>query len=315
MPTGLILVTGARGFLARRLCRELSDAGYGVRATVRTNPPADEPNIEYRASGDIGGTPDWRPLLAGVDAVVHAAARVHIQGGQGPEALAAYRRDNVTASEHLAQQAAAAGVRRLVYLSSIKAAEAERNESKAARLDPYGFSKLEAERALIEFAAATGLEVAVLRPPLVYGPGATANFALLARAVARGIPLPLASIRNRRSFIFIDNLCSAVASCLEHDAAPGGVFEVSDGAPCSTPEFVRALGLALGKPARLWPCPASLLRAVAGVLGRGAAADSLTGDLVADDRLIRERLGWRAPANMADALQATFATLAQGAPR
>ncbi len=307
MSSRLILVTGARGFVGRCLCRTLADAGYRVRGTVRSDPPEPEPSIEYRASGDIGEALDWRPLLEGVDAVVHAAARVHVQGGQGPEALAAFRRTNVTAAENLARQAAEAGIKRLVLLSSIKAAEAERNGPSAARFDPYGSSKLEAERALSKIAAETSLEVVILRPPLVYGPGAAANFALLARAVAKGIPPPLASIRNRRSFIYIDNLCSAIASCLEHDAAPGGVFEVSDGQPCSTPEFVRAIGHALGKPARLLPCPSSVIRAVAQVLGRGPAADSLTGDLVANDHVIRERLGWHAPTTMAKALQATLA--------
>ncbi len=315
MSSRLILVTGARGFVGRHLCRILVDAGYRVRGTVRAGPPDPEPGIEYRASGDITEDLDWRLLLGGVDAVVHAAARVHIQREPDTEPLAAFRRTNVAASEALARQAAEAGIKRLVFLSSIKATEAERSSPGAVRHDPYGFSKLEAEHALSRIADDTDLEVAVLRPPLVYGPDATANFALLARAVRKGFPLPLRSIRNRRSFIYIGNLCDAILTCLEHPKAPGGVFEVSDGPPVSTPEFVRALGHALGKAARLLPCPPALLRNLGHALDKGAAAESLTGDLVADDRIIRERLGWHAPASMAEALKATFAAQARETPR
>ena len=163
-------------------------------------------------------------------------------------------------------------------------------------------------RIIAAFAAReTGLELVVLRPPLVYGPDAAANSALLARAVARGLPLPLGSVRNRRSFIYVGNLCSAIAACLEHPQAPGGVFEVSDGPPLSTPEFVRAMGRALDRPARLLPCPPALLRGLGRVLGKAQAAESLTRDLVAEDRPIQDRLGWHAPLSLDQAMAATFA--------
>lgn len=314
MSARLILVTGARGFVGRRLCRRLLDAGYRVRGSVRRGPAESEAGIDYRVSGDIGDMPDWRPLLDGVEAVVHLAARVHLQDGGSGDSGAAYGRVNAAASDRLARQAAEAGVKRLVFLSSIKAKEAAHDSNgAAARQDPYGASKLEAERALSIAARDTGLEVAVLRPPLVYGPGAGANFALLARAVARGIPLPLAGIRNRRSFIHIDNLCGAIALCLDHPQAPGGVFELSDGPPVSTPDFVRALGRGLGKPARLFPCPPRLLLALGAMLGRRQAMESLTGDLVADGRAIGARLGWEAPLNLEAAMKATFAAPEQGA--
>ncbi len=302
MQSPLILVTGARGFVGRHLCRYLVELGYRVRGTVRTNPPAPRPGIEYVASGDIDGATDWRPFLIDVEAVIHLAARVHIQGGPNADALEPYRRINVAASEGLARQAAEAGARRLVFLSSIKAREAKPAGG------PYEISKLEAEGSLTRIAGDTGLELVILRPPLVYGPGASANFALLSRAVAKGWPLPLGSIRNRRSFIYAGNLCSAIAACLEHPKAPGGLFEVCDGAPLSTPDFVRAIGQALDRPARLWPCPPSVLRSLGAALGRSVAADSLTGDLVTDDKAIRERLDWHAPTSLADALKATFAT-------
>lgn len=307
MQSRLILVTGAAGFIGRHLCLDLAAAGYRVRGTVRANPPPSSQEIEYRASGDIGGAVDWPPLLTGVDAVVHCAARVHVLREADGDPWAAFRRANVEATERLARQAAEAGIRRFVFLSSIKASVAERAGGDGPHLQPYDRSKLEAERALARIAGETGLETVILRPPLVYGPGAGANFALLAKAVAKGWPLPLGGIRNRRSSIYVGNLCSAIQSCLEHSAAPGGTFEVSDGPPVSTPDFARAIGAAIGRPARLLPCPAGLLRLIGRLAGRPVAAESLTGDLVADDQPIRDRLGWRPQLDMAAALRETLA--------
>ena len=306
MQSGLILVTGANGFVGRHVCRFLVERGYGVRGTVRGPAPEPEDGIEYATSGDIGPETDWRSHLEQVEAVVHAAGRAHVRPVGDAEAMAAYRRINAEASVRLARQSADIGVRRFVFLSSIKAGEAERHPS-APDLGPYELSKLEAERALSEVAQETGLELVVLRPPLVYGPDAAANFALLARAVAKGLPLPLGSIRNRRSFIYVGNLCSAIMACLEHPQAPGGVFEPSDGPAVSTPEFVRAIGRGLGRPARLLPCPPALVRALVRALGRGAAAESLTRDLVAEDGPIHDRLGWQAPLSLDQAMAATFA--------
>ena len=223
-----------------------------------------------------------------------------------------YRDINVTASEALAKSCAETGVRRFVFLSSIKAGAVERDPGAASHA-PYDVTKFAAEQALGRIARDTGLELVVLRPPLVYGPGAAANFALLARAVAKGLPLPLRSIRNRRSFIYVGNLCSFIAECLEHPQAPGGTFEVADGPPLSTPDFVRAIGRALGRPARLLPCPPSLVRAFGTALGRGPAMESLTGDLVADTAPIRARLGWKAPLSLDEAMAVTFAARGDGA--
>ncbi len=306
----MILVTGASGFVGRHLCRYLAKTGYRVRGTVRAGPPESKTGIEYVATGDLGGDVNWRPMLEGVDAVVHAAARVHLQNGNSrtPDRdLERYHRVNVAATCHLAQQAHFAGVRRFVFLSSIKAAEVERAEPDPAGFQLYEITKRDAELALHRIVQSRAMDFVILRPPLVYGPDAAANFALLVRAVAKGLPLPLASIHNRRSFIHVENLCSAIAACLEHPNASGGTFEVSDGPPLSTPEFVRAIGRAMGGPARLLPCPPGLLRALGRALGRGPAVESLTGDLVADDAPIRTRLGWRPPLTMDDALAATLA--------
>jgi nucleoside-diphosphate-sugar epimerase len=307
----LILVTGAAGFVGRHLCRHLVERGYRVRGTVRARPPAQQAGIEHVASGDLSGDTDWSAMLKGVDAVVHAAARVHAPAERGAAIMPAYRRINVEATARLAEQCTEHGVSTFVFLSSIKASEAEQNPESPNRR-PYDLTKLEAEQALSRIACYTKLRVAVLRPPLVYGPDAAANFALLARAVAKGLPLPIGSIHNRRSFIYVGNLCDAVATCLEHPDAADGTFEVSDGPPLSTPDFVRAIGRALGRPARLLPCPPAVLRVLGQALGRDAAAESLTGDLVADDNAIREQLGWRAPFTLEQGLRASLASYGRG---
>lgn len=326
MQPKLILVTGAAGFVGRHLCRFLVERGYRVRGTVRANPPAPQPGIEYVASGDLSGDTDWSAMLKGVDAVVHAAARVHFLGKESrpppPEThkalserlehLEQYHRTNVTATAHLAQQAHFSGVRRFVFLSSIKAAEVERAEPDASGFQLYEITKREAELALHRIVQSRDMDFVIIRPPLVYGPDAAANFALLARAVAKGLPLPIGSIHNRRSFIYVGNLCDAVATCLEHPDAADGTFEVSDGPPLSTPDFVRAIGRALGRPARLLPCPPAVLRILGQAVGRGAAAESLTGDLVADDRPIRKQLDWRPPFTLEQGLRASLASYGQG---
>jgi nucleoside-diphosphate-sugar epimerase len=211
---------------------------------------------------------------------------------------------NVDATRRIAAEARAHGVRRFVYLSSVKAS-ANRTHgtaldgSEAPRPeDAYGDSKLAAERALAELASQSGLEVVVLRPPLVYGPAVRANFLLLLRAIASGVPLPFASVRNRRSLVYVGNLADAVAACVAHPSAAGGTYVVSDGEPVSTPQLCRAIGNSLGRPARLFPFPPSLL-AVAG------PTRSLMHDLEVDGRLIGERLGWQPPATLHQGLRAT----------
>ena len=313
MHPELTLVTGAAGFvgrhLCRHLCRHLAGQEYDVRGSVRAGARERRDGIDYMASGEIDETTDWRPLLEGVEAVVHAAGRVHVSRERAPDPRAAFRRVNAAGTARLARQAAEAGVRRFVYLSSIKAREVEQKGVDAPGLDPYQISKYEGELALARAAEGSAMETVVLRPPLVYGPGAAANFALLARAVGAGWPLPLASIRNRRGFIYVGNLCDGIAACLTHENAAGRVFELSDGAPVSTPAFVRAIATALGRPARLVPCPPGLLRLGAAMIGRPATAERLIGDLVSDDRPIREALGWRAPVALADAMAASVAEI------
>ena len=288
-----VLVTGANGFIGAALCRSLVEAGHQVRGSVRQGAVRAHDAVEYRAGGDIDQSTDWGEMLAGIDVVVHAAARVHIARETEADPFAAFHRVNVAGTARLARQAAGAGVGRFIFISSIGAAVAQSPPPGGPVPTPYQVSKWEAERALADIAAETGLELVVLRPPLVYGPAAPGNFARLSAAVARGLPLPLASIENKRSFLYAGNLADAVVACLTHAAAPGGVFALSDGAPLSTPEFVRALAAALGRPPRLLPCPARLLRLLGRLTGRLSTIESLTESLIVDDGAIRSQIGWR----------------------
>lgn len=226
--------------------------------------------------------------------------------------LALYRATNTDATLNLARQAAHAGVRRFVFISTIKVNGEGRNEpyreaDEAAPEDAYAISKWEAEQGLWRIARETGLEVVVLRPPLVYGPGVKANFRALLRLVARGWPLPLGAIDNRRSLLYLGNFVDAIARCLEHPDAAGQTFLIDDGAALSTPELVRSIAAAMHRPARLLAVPPGLLSFGGALLGRRAAVARLTGSLWLDAALIRTRLGWCPPYTLAQGLAATCA--------
>lgn len=293
--TVIVAVTGANGFVGRALCQHLQAQGLSVRAITRSAETAKD----AWAVGDLGPGTDWSQSLQGVDCVVHCAARVHVLQDIEPDPLRSYRRVNVEGSRSLAVAAAAAGVRRLVFLSSLKV-HGERTEPghpftsgmPPAPEDAYGQSKLEAEQALHEVAGRTGLELVVVRPPLVYGPGVKANFLRLMNAVARGTPLPLGAVDNRRSLLGLDNLTDLLLQCVKHPAAAGHTFLASDGQDLSTPELVRALARAMGRPARLWPVPVAWLRLAGRLLGRGPQIDRLIGSLQVDIGHTRQVLGW-----------------------
>lgn len=262
--------------------------------------------------GDIGPATDWTTVLNGVDCVVHLAARAHVMDDSAPEPLAAYREVNVAGTRRLAEQAAAAGVRRLVMVSSIKV-NGERTAPGAPFLfsdppapeDAYGLSKWEAEQALWLVAAETGLEVVVVRPPLVYGPGARGNFQRLLRWVARGLPLPLGAVENRRSLVALDNLVDLLRVCIDHPAATGQTFLVSDGEDLSTPELIRRLAAAMGRKPRLLPVPPALLRLGGWLLGRSGEVARLLGSLQVDIAHTREILGWTPPISVQEGLRRT----------
>lgn len=298
--------------MGRSVCESLAGAGRQVRAVVRKPGRLEEigAGCVETAVGEIGPETKWDDALAGVDSVVHLAARVHVMDDKAVDPLAEFRQVNTAGTLHLAKQAARAGVRRLVYLSSVKvngeATEPGRKFTAAdppAPLDPYGISKMEAEQGLAAVAAETGLEVVVIRPPLVYGPGVRANFARLVALVGRGVPLPLALVDNRRSMVALGNLVDLIITCLDHPAAAGQTFLVADGEDLSTPELIRRLARAMGRPARLWPLPISLLRLGGGLLGRSGEVERLVGSLQVDIGHTCRTLGWRPPLSVDEGLR------------
>lgn len=304
-----VLVTGASGFVGRALTAALDGAGCDwIAATRRLSPDLGSRQVVV---GDIGPDTDWRSALQDVDCVVHLAARTHVLDERSSDPLAAYRRINLDGTRVLAQQAAAAGVRRLVFLSSVKVnGEATttrpyREDDTPRPLDGYGLSKHEAEVALRAISADTALETVILRPPLVYGPGVKGNFLRLMRLVERGVPLPLASIRNRRSLIGVSNLADAIVLCTVAPAAAGKTFLVSDGEDISTPGLIVGIARAMGTKPRLWPCPPPLIKFGAAMLGKGGAAMRLCGSLQIDASRIRRELGWQPRCSLDQGLTAT----------
>ena len=301
------LVTGATGFVGTKLLAALQ--GRAVRRALRQ--PAANPLPGDSLIGDIGPDTDWSAALAGADCVVHLAARTHVLKEDAADPLAAYRRINVEATRRLAQQAAAAGMRRFVFLSSIKVngeatLEHPFTEADAPQpQDAYGISKREAEDVLRQIGADTGMEIVILRSPLVYGPGVKGNFLRLLQLIHRGIPLPLGSINNRRSLVYVGNLADAIIACMDTPAAAGKTFLVSDGEDISTPELIRRLAASMGRPARLLPCPVALLELGAALVGQRDAVARLTGSLQVDASLLRNTLGWQPRYTLDQGLNAT----------
>lgn len=312
-----VLVTGAAGFVGSALIDRLRSDGVPAVAAVRRSPPQSasvHPVVGGRivAVGDMGPDTDWRGALAGVDCVVHLAARVHVMRDRAADPLAEFRKVNVDGTLALARQAAAAGVRRFIFVSSIKV----NGESTApgrpfaaddapAPVDAYGISKLEAERSLFALAAGTDMQIVIIRPVLVYGPGVKANLRSMMVWLSRGVPLPLGAIDNRRSLVALDNLVDLIMTCLDHPAAAGQVFLVSDGEDMSTTELLRRMGAALGRPARLLPVPAGWLNGAARLLGKRDLAVRLCGSLQVDIEKTRDALGWSPPVTVDEALRAT----------
>lgn len=301
------LVTGANGFVGSALCEALERQGYATHAVVRHH-SAQARVPGHFAVGNMDATTDWSRALVGVQVVVHLAARVHVMRDTSNDPLAEFRKVNVQGSLHLAQQAAAAGVRRFVYTSSVKVngefslPGKPMTEGDAETLlpptDAYGLSKYEAEQGLRTVAAQTGMELVIIRPPLVYGPGVKANFAALVSAVQSGIPLPIASVHNLRSLVALDNLVDFIITCAKHPQAANQTFLVSDGADISTPELARRIAMVAGVRARLFSVPERLLMLAASVLGKAAAMQRLCGNLQVDISKARELLQWVPPVSL-----------------
>ena len=302
-----VLVTGASGFVGSVLVsRVAATPAWEVRAVCRTPPSPPPAGIDWRAGPELGPDADWRPLLAGVDVVVHLAARVHVMNQAGASAAEHFSRTNVEGTRRLAVQAAGAGVRRFVFLSSVKVNGEEGRfdeDSPAAPVDPYAGSKSEGETVLRDMARASAIETVILRPPLVYGPGVKANFLSLLNAVRRGIPLPFGAIANRRSLVNVDNLVDLIVVCLDHPAAASETFMVSDGEDLSTPDLVRRLAAAAGCRARLVPVPRWGLRLAGALSGRSQAIERLTGSLQVDIAKAQRVLGWEPPFSVDEGLR------------
>jgi nucleoside-diphosphate-sugar epimerase len=304
-----LLITGAAGFVGTALVARLSDsARYSVTGSVRHRSGALPESIQQSILGDLSPETDWRQTLQGRDTVVHLAARAHVMRG-GAEQLAEFRRINVQCTLNLARQAAGCGVRRLVFVSSIGVNGTATGAAPYCESDqphpsePYAVSKWEAEDALRVLSNSTGMELVIVRPPLVYGPHAPGNFGRLIRVVRRGIPLPFGAVRNRRSLVGLQNLVDFIVICMEHPSAANETFIVSDGEDLSTPDLIRRLARAMGRPSRLIPVPSGVLMVGAALVGRRAMAQRLIGSLQVDSSKARRILGWAPPISVAEGLR------------
>ena len=303
-----VLVTGANGFVGQSLCEQLLHQDYFVRAAIRDLNKTVSASEKVLIS-DLDANTDWSLALQDIQVVIHLAARVHVMKETSSDALTEFRKVNVEGTLNLARQAVRAGVSRFIYLSSIKV-NGEQTlpglpytpEDEPNPVDPYGISKHEAEKALLQLALETGLEVVIIRPPLIYGPSVKANFQSMMRILDKNVPLPLASIVNKRSLVALDNLNDLIMTCIKHPAAVNQTFLVSDGHDLSTPELLKRIAVALGKKACLLPIPSALLEVVATILGQKAIAQRLCGSLQVDITKTRELLDWQPPVNVDDAL-------------
>jgi lipopolysaccharide/colanic/teichoic acid biosynthesis glycosyltransferase/nucleoside-diphosphate-sugar epimerase len=307
-----ILVTGAGGFVGRALSAECIARGLVVQGATRTS--NDLPNgVSNIVVGSINGSTNWHDALLDCSIVLHLAARVHVMHDNQVDPLKAFRVVNLDGTMGLARQAAAAGIKRFVFVSTVKVNGESTLPKKAFKentppnpQDDYGQSKHEAEHGLLQLSAKTGMEVVIIRPPLVYGPSVRANFAALMRAVQRGWPLPLGAVHNQRSFVGLDNLVDFIITCATHPKAANQTFLVSDGQDISTTELIRMMAKTAGVTARLWSVPSWLLQVGAQLLGKGSAMQRLCGNLQVDISKAQELLGWVPAVSVEDGLIRAF---------
>ena len=307
-----ILLTGATGFLGSRLAKALHTKPTAfVTASVRCQVKVACSDLVEVPSLD--GTTDWSRAVTNQDVVIHAAARAHIMKDEVADPLEEYRRVNVDGTLNLARQAEAVGVKRFIFISSIKVngeqtllGQPFTADDTPAPEDAYGISKWEAEKGLQQLSLETGIEIVIIRPPLVYGPGVKGNFSSMTKLVAKGLPLPFGAIHNQRSLVALDNLVDLISTCIDHPAAANQVFLAGDGQDLSTTELMRGVARAMGKPSRLIPVRPSLLMLGATLLGKKAFAQRLLGSLQVDISKARNLLGWEPPVSVEEGLRRCF---------
>lgn len=308
-----VLVTGANGFVGHSVLSQLNDvSGLKAIGSVRHVAISADASAPLVTVEELSAQTDWSGVLTGLQVVVHMAGRVHVMQEASDDPLKEFRRVNVQGTINLARQAAEAGVKRFLFVSSIKVNGEATQPGKPfkaddvpAPLDAYAISKMEAEQGLQEIARQTGMEVVIIRPPLVYGPGVKANFAVIVRWLKFGVPLPLGNIHNQRSLVALDNLVDLVVTCLTHPAAANQTFLVSDGEDVSTTELLLRMGKAFGLPVRLVPVPERWLKVAAALVGKRDVAQRLCGSMQVDIQKNCRLLGWTPPILMDEGLRRT----------
>ncbi len=307
-----VLVTGATGFVGRALVCNLIEQRFFVSALVRRKNCLLPDEVTKIRVADLMDVRDWQPILQNIEAVIHVAGRAHIMHDDVADPLGEFRKVNTSATLELAMQAAETGVKRFVFISSIKVNGEVTSKGQAFKTadnhiptDPYGLSKYEAEQGLLALAKETGMDVVIIRPPLIYGPGVRANFASMMKWVYKGVPLPFGAVHNQRSLVALDNLVSFIIHCIDHPKAANEVFLISDGEDVSTTELLQKVAKAFAKRAFLLPIPVSWMKLVAELVGKGDVANRLFGSLQVDSSKARELLGWEPVITMDEQLKKT----------